>query len=67
MFTQTSGEDPCLNYYHTEEEAYNSLPIKRVSLKDCCRVEIDLRHSNYKNIFAITLPERVYYFSAASQ
>ena len=54
-------------YYRTEETAYSRLPIKRIELKNCFKVEMDLVHSSHKNIFAIHLPDRVYYFSAPSQ
>lgn len=67
MFVMPNGEQPCLHYYKDESQAFSSLPLKRVPLRFCLRVEADLAHSNYKNVFAIHLPERVYYFSAASR
>ena len=66
MFSMSNGE-PHLNYYRSEEDAFCSLPIKRVNLNDCFKVQMDLIHGNHKNIFALYLPERVYYFSSTSQ
>ena len=67
IFTQANGEEPCLNYYRSEEEAFSSLPIRRVNLKHCFKLETDLMHSKHKNIFAVHMPNRIYYFSAPSQ
>ena len=66
IFVVTSNQ-PFLHYYHSEDEAMHGLPIKRVSLSNCSKVEINLKHSSFRNIFAIHLPERIYYFSAPSQ
>ena len=69
MFTipGNTGE-PSLKYFKNEEDSfYAPTPIKRVSLRNCKMIEVDLHHPSHKNIFAIHLPERVYYFSAPSR
>ena len=67
MLVTTSSCDVCLDYYHNEAETYSGLPIKRVYLTKCSKVEMDLEHSNYKHVFAIHLPQRVFYFAAPSE
>lgn len=63
-----SGHDLFLQYYNDEESARgNSAPKSTVSLRNCSKVDVDLQHSSYKNVFSIHLPERVYYFSSPSQ
>ncbi len=66
VFTIIEG-DPSLDYYKDEEQAFNSLPIKRISLLNCYQVISDMTHKQKKHIFALHLPKRVYYFSAPSQ
>ena len=57
-----------IQYYENEESARGSSPPKStVSLRFCEKVDVDLEHSSYKNVFGIHLPERVYYFSAPSK
>ena len=63
----SSNNEPCLDYYRDEADTYCSLPIRRISLTQCSKVEMDLQHSNYKHVFAIHLPERVFYFAAPSE
>ncbi|XP_064382925.1 uncharacterized protein LOC135331633 isoform X2 [Halichondria panicea] len=65
VFTIIEG-DPSLDYYKDEEQAFNSLPIKRISLLNCYQVISDMTHKQKKHIFALHLPKRVYYFSAPS-
>ena len=69
MFTILGNtEEPSLKYFKNEEDSfYAPTPIKRVSLRNCKMIEVDLHHPNHKNIFAIHLPERIYYFSAPSR
>lgn len=56
-----------VQYYENEDSARGSSPPKStVSLKFCEKVDVDLEHSHYKYVFAIHLPERIYYFSAPS-
>ena len=61
-------EELFLEHFKNEEDAfYAPTPIKRTSLRNCKMIEVDLHHPSHKNIFAIHLPERVYYFSAPSR
>lgn len=61
-------EEPSLKYFKNEEDSfYAPFPIKRVSLKHCYKIEVDLQHGSHKNIFSLHLPERIYYFSAPSR
>lgn len=68
MFTCTGHEPACLLYF-TDREAVltGRMPIKRVCLDTCFKVEQALQHSHHRNVFAMHLPERAYYFSAPSQ
>ena len=62
------NEEPSLKYFKNEEDSfYAPTPIKRVSLRHCFKIEVDLQHANHKNIFALHLPDRIYYFSAPSR
>lgn len=68
MILYLSQRELFLQYYENEESARGSSPPKStVSLRFCEKVDVDLEHSTYKNVFAIHLPERIYYFSAPSQ
>lgn len=66
ILTVTGGE-LFLAYYQDESSSYQTTPIARVSLNSCNRVESNLHHKDRENVFAIHLPERVYYFSAPSR
>ena len=68
MFTSTGNEPPCLLYF-TDRQAVltGRMPIKRVTLENCSKVEKALQHSSRPHVFAVHLPERVFYFSAVSQ
>jgi hypothetical protein len=56
-----------LQYFENEDSAQgNSQAKNTLSLKFCRKVDVDLNHSSYKNVFSVHLPERIYYFSAPS-
>ena len=63
-----SGKELFMQYYEDEESARGSSPPKStISLRFCEKVDVDLEHSSYKNVFSMHLPERIYYFAAPSQ
>ena len=68
VFTSTGNEPPCLLYF-TDRQAVltGRMPIKRVTLESCFKVERALKHSSRPHVFAVHLPERVFYFSAVTQ
>ena len=68
MFTSPGNEPPCLLYF-TDRQAVltGRMPINRVLLDKCLKLERALCHSTHPHVFALHLPERVFYFSAASQ
>jgi hypothetical protein len=67
VFTSTGNEPPCLLYF-TDRQAVltGRMPINRVPLESCSKVERALSHSSRPHVFAVHLPERVFYFSAVS-
>ena len=68
VFTCHGNEPACLLYF-TDRQAVltGRMPINRVTLDSCFKVERALQHSSHPHVFAVHLPERVFYFSAASQ
>ncbi|CAI8045847.1 Fructose-2,6-bisphosphatase TIGAR [Geodia barretti] len=67
VFTSTGNEPPCLLYF-TDRQAVltGRMPINRVPLESCSKVERALSHSSRPHVFAVHLPERIFYFSAVS-
>ncbi|XP_062515577.1 uncharacterized protein LOC134191034 [Corticium candelabrum] len=55
-----------LQYFRGEKDVHGT-PLGTVMLDDCTGVQKSMKHSHYKNIFAINTPSRDYFFSADSK
>ena len=68
VLTSPRNEAPCLLYF-TDKQAVltGRMPLNRVLLDTCTKVERALKHSSHSHVFAVHLPERIFYFSAISQ
>eukprot|EP00118_Oscarella_pearsei_P009203 m.51514 g.51514 ORF g.51514 m.51514 type:complete len:398 (+) comp34155_c0_seq6:155-1348(+) len=55
-----------LRYYKTEA-GLTGMPLGTIMMDNCTGIQRDMKHSHYKNIFAVNTPEREYFFAADSK